>query len=158
MHWRFCPYSPVSTMHWRFASKRGSRRARFRLRRRRHVASRWQAAYIFHASRNRRAAAWNNPVRWLHRSHRRRHIFQAVARVHFQSAQPAHAADRLPRRGLKGLALAACRRGEYTCRQSRPANDVAVRLSPVACCVVGRNTPVADARAVGRRTLPALAA
>ena len=49
------------------------------------------------------------------------------------------------------LALAACRRGEYTCRQSRPANGVAVRLSSLACRVIGRNTAAADARAVGRR-------
>ena len=41
-------------------------------------------------------------------------------------------------------------RGEYTCRQSCPANDVAVRVSLLGCRVIGRNTPAADARAVGR--------
>ena len=66
--------------------------------------------------------------------------------------RPTSACNRPPtaRRVRKGLALAARLWGEYTCRQSRPANSVAVWLSPLACVGSGRNTPAADARAVGR--------
>ena len=67
------------------------------------------------------------------------------------AAQPAHAADRLPRRVLRCVALASCLWVEYTCRWVSPANGVAVRLSCLACRLIGRNTPAADARAVGRR-------
>ena len=65
------------------------------------------------------------------------------------AAQPAHAADRLPRRVRSLLALASRRSAEYTCRQSCPANAVAVRLSLLARCGSWRNMPAADARAVG---------
>jgi len=67
-----------------------------------------------------------------------------------QAAQPAHAADRLPRRVLRSLALALCLLAEYTCRYVCPANAVAVRLSCLACRGSWHNTPAADAPAVGR--------
>ena len=69
------------------------------------------------------------------------------------AAQPAHAADRLPRRVRSLLALASRRSAEYTCRQSCLANDVAVRLSRLGYLGSGRKTPAADARAVGLQGL-----
>ena len=68
-----------------------------------------------------------------------------------RAAQPAHAADRLPRRVPSILALASRLLGEYTCHQSRPANTVAVRLSHITHSSSGCKTPAADAHAVGRR-------
>jgi len=62
------------------------------------------------------------------------------------AAQPAHAADRLPRRVPSILALVSRLLVKYTCRQSHPANEVAVRLLPLACRVAGRKTSAADAR------------
>ena len=70
------------------------------------------------------------------------------------AAQPAHAADRLPRRIPSILALAARLLVEYTCCQSRLANGVAVRLSPLGGSVVGCKSAAADAQAVGRRGSP----
>jgi len=68
------------------------------------------------------------------------------------AAQPAHAADRLPRRVPSISALVLRLWAEYTCRQSCPASGVAVKLSLLGCRVVGRKTPAADAPAVGRQT------
>ena len=62
------------------------------------------------------------------------------------AAQPAHAADRLPRRVRSSLALVSRFLAEEACLPSYPASGVAVRLSLLACCVAGRNTPAADAR------------
>src|SRR3972149_8731205 len=52
---------------------------------------------------------------------RHRKVVEQLAVGQIERTQPAHAADRLPRRGLSSLALVSCLLVKYTCRQSRPA-------------------------------------
>ena len=91
----------------------------------------------------------------LRRSFRSRHVTMRKPRFERQAwsppwaAQPAHAADHLPRRVRKDLALASRLLEVYTCRQSCPARSVAVWQSLFARCVVGRKTAAADARPLG---------
>ena len=68
------------------------------------------------------------------------------------AAQPAHAADRLPRRVLRCRALVAHLWAGYTCRGVCPACRGRVRLSPLACVGVSASRRTADARAVSRAT------